>query len=189
MLQAEITYSNQALEPTPVNAISSASRFTPSSRRGSVHPNMKCRILLPAMIGVAGLIVGGQVGFVIARHRTFTYEVAGRSTAVDRQTPNLGIGIGEFTSVLRLLHHGDTNAAQERLEIFLESSIYDAVARHQAASGEPRHQIGQALRNAARYRRDYPRTIQTNPGILFLTGDSFDVVDQYLKQFDKGNPP
>ena len=91
------------------------------------------------------------------------YHIGGMAITFDKQFPNYGIPLMQYTVILQNMRDGLTNEAIQRTELFLDDAVYDAEQRRRLLSGNNLKKLDDILVAVARYRKKYPRHIDSGP--------------------------
>ena len=136
---------------------------------------------------VGGIVIGVVAGFSVAHHGLTLYRHDGFRTVVHKDWPTYGLPIAEYTFILNLIEKQDADEANKKLNMFLDKSVQDAMARFEIASGRDKEEIRKALTKAAEYRQAYPRPLTTNdaPTAVFWSRERQMKEDQFLSELLK----
>jgi hypothetical protein len=131
---------------------------------------------------VAGVVLGVAAGFTMARHGITVYRHDGFRTVVHKDWPIYGLPLVEYTFILNLIDKENTDEAKNRLNMFLDQAVQDAMDRYRVTSGRDREEIRKALVRVAEYRQTHPRPLTTNdtPVTVFWNRDRQLNEDKFL---------
>ena len=118
------------------------------------------------IVGIGVVIVLCSVSFWFGKlsgsHDVITYSVNGWPTSFNRAWPTYGLPLAEDRALLILLRDGNTTNAISHLESMLDTATYDAICRRPLLRGQEVETLDKVLLNAARYREQFPRVIDTS---------------------------
>ena len=126
------------------------------------HP-MRKRTTLWIVVTVALCLGSFIVGWLIGSHGVITYSVNGWPTSFNRAWPTYGLPLAEDRALLIELHNKATTNAISNLEADVDIAVYDALCGRLHLQGRDREILDSALVQVARYREQYPRTIDKTP--------------------------
>ena len=135
---------------------------------------------------IVGLVVGFLAGWAVARHDITLYRHDGFRTVFHQDWPTYGLPMVEYTVILNLLEREETTQAKNRLNMFLDQAVQDAMDRYSIVSGRDRDQIRKGLIKVSEYRQAHPRPLTTNdaPSTVFWNRERQMKEDQFLSEIE-----
>ena len=136
-------------------------------------------------ISLIGLVVvlGFAVFFTRKSHQDVAvYSVDTWQTAFHKSWPTYGLPLVEYELLLTMLRNGQSKQAIEKLEVLLDTTIYDAKRRRQVLEGKDLQMLDKSLVRAAKYRSSNPRPLDQETNI-YWTAERQVEVDNFLRSF------
>jgi hypothetical protein len=127
---------------------------------------MKRQMVLALSVGIALCGVSFCFGRLSVSQNVITYSVNGWPTSFNRAWPTYGLPLAEDAGLLTMLRAGNSTNAVEWLETMLDTSVYDAKQRRERLHGRDLQDLDKALSRVARYREQFPRSIDTSTNEL-----------------------
>lgn len=128
------------------------------------------------------VIIGMIIRYSCANFSIIRYNYNEYGIAVHKDWPTYGLPVAEYVAILNMLNQTNYTRASNQVNLFLDQSLQDAIARYTSVGLKDRNQIRDLLLIGARHRELHPRPLTTNnvPEFVFWNRNNQLAQDEFL---------